>query len=127
MGAPSFSQVLLEQLDELEPVTRRARPATGPSLCALIDASLRRSELASQLPDHQGRGRHIPRLPARRAPSTPACLRLLGLSLPCSQADVRRAFRQQAFDAHPDRSSGTHGAFVALQQAYEDALGLLAA
>jgi len=127
VGAPSFNEVLLEQLDLLEPSVGRSAPVAGPSLWARVNVTLRRSELSAQLP-RPAATRPAPTMPppARPAPS-PNCLRLLGLRLPCTEADVRRAFRQQALDAHPDRLGGTHGAFVALQQAYEDALCLLAA
>lgn len=50
-----------------------------------------------------------------------AALQILGLTWPCTPEEVRRAFRTRAKDAHPDRG-GTHEAFIALQQAYDDAL-----
>ncbi len=60
---------------------------------------------------------------AYRAQTTPACLRLLGLQLPCSEADVRQAYRQRARALHPD-GGGDPRAFMALRAAYEEALRL---
>ena len=51
----------------------------------------------------------------------PEGLRLLGLSWPCTAADVRTAYRRLARSAHPD-SGGTHEQFLALQEAYTQAL-----
>ena len=44
--------------------------------------------------------------------------RLLGLSLPCSSGQVKRAYRRQARQHHPDRG-GDARVFHALQRAYE--------
>jgi hypothetical protein len=60
---------------------------------------------------------------AYRAQTTPACLRQLGLQRPCSEADVRQAYRQQARALHPD-AGGDPRAFMALRAAYEEALRL---
>jgi len=49
------------------------------------------------------------------------CLTTLGLSLPCSQADVRRAYKRLAKTAHPDLG-GSHQAFIKLKQAHDSAL-----
>lgn len=57
----------------------------------------------------------------RNLPVTPACLQTLGLSMPCSLEEVKEAYRQKAKQTHPD-GSGSAGAFVALQQCYEEAL-----
>lgn len=53
------------------------------------------------------------------------CLTTLGLSPGASEADIKRAFRTKALVAHPDRG-GTAEAFVALKQAYEQALAAVA-
>lgn len=53
----------------------------------------------------------------------PACFDLLGLSFPCSVAEVKAAYRGLAKRAHPDRG-GSHGEFLKLQAAYEQALHL---
>lgn len=56
----------------------------------------------------------------------PPCIERLGLSYPCTVADVKRAFRLLAKDAHPDRG-GDAKEFIEIQSAYEKALSLLAA
>ena len=53
----------------------------------------------------------------------PACFSLLGLSFPCTVAEVKAAYRDLAKRAHPDRG-GSHGEFLELQAAYEQALHL---
>jgi curved DNA-binding protein CbpA len=50
---------------------------------------------------------------------------VLGLQLPCTENDVRQAYRQQARALHPD-AGGDPRAFVALRAAYEEALRLTA-
>ena len=52
---------------------------------------------------------------------TPECLAALGLAWPCTAADVRRAYRRLAKQSHPD-GGGTHDRFLALQEAYNQAL-----
>ena len=56
--------------------------------------------------------------------SAPACLAALGLRQPCTLADVKRAYRQRARATHPD-AGGDAAAFITLQSAYEQALGLI--
>jgi hypothetical protein len=58
-----------------------------------------------------------------RGPASPACLGVLGLTFPCSAAQVRDAYRERVKQAHPDQG-GSHEAFIALQDAYEEALRL---
>jgi hypothetical protein len=53
----------------------------------------------------------------------PVCFGLLKLSFPCTVAEVRAAYRKLAKRAHPDRG-GSHGEFLELQAAYEQALHL---
>lgn len=52
---------------------------------------------------------------------TPPCLVSLGLSWPCTEAEVKRAFRVRSREAHPD-AGGEAERFIALQRAYEQAL-----
>jgi hypothetical protein len=59
--------------------------------------------------------------PARPAP---ACVTRLGLPWPCTQQDVKQAFRSQAKTAHPD-AGGSSEAFQALYKAYQEALALV--
>lgn len=51
------------------------------------------------------------------------CINMLGLSWPCSKADVRRAYKRLALTMHPDRG-GSHGAFIQLKTAHDQALRL---
>jgi hypothetical protein len=60
---------------------------------------------------------------ARYQHQTPACLRQLDLSFPCSEAEVKAAYRQLVKRAHPDQG-GSHAEFLTLQEAYEQALRL---
>lgn len=67
---------------------------------------------------------HFPGLPAWARYETPACLRGLGLRLPCTQVDVKRAYRQLAEQLHPDRG-GDRQRFHRLRQDCEQALEFL--
>lgn len=60
----------------------------------------------------------------RDLPIIPACLQVLGLTMPCNQEDLKEAYRQKAKLTHPD-SGGSAEAFLALQQCYEEALEFL--
>jgi hypothetical protein len=53
----------------------------------------------------------------------PTCFSLLGLSFPCTVAEVKAAYRKLAKRTHPDHGGG-HGEFLKLQAAYEQALHL---
>ena len=53
--------------------------------------------------------------------STPTCLQVLGLTLPCTQDDIHLAFRTRVKSAHPDRG-GSNEAFRQLYEAYREAL-----
>jgi hypothetical protein len=50
-----------------------------------------------------------------------ACFTTLGLTWPCTEDDIKRAYRQKAHEAHPDKG-GTADAFRDLKQAHDDAL-----
>jgi hypothetical protein len=52
---------------------------------------------------------------------SPRCLVVLDLSWPCTVTEVKGAFRRLVKQAHPD-GGGTHDEFLALQEAYEQAL-----
>lgn len=49
------------------------------------------------------------------------CLTTLGLSLPCTRDDVRRAYKRLAKTAHPDLG-GSHQEFIKLKNAHDSAL-----
>jgi hypothetical protein len=55
------------------------------------------------------------------APAPRTWPQVLELSLPCTAADVRRAYRRLALKRHPDRG-GTDAEFNALTKAYDAAL-----
>jgi len=55
-----------------------------------------------------------------------ACLKTLELSWPCTQEDVKAAYRRLVKTAHPD-GGGDHARFLALQEAYDAALRLVSA
>lgn len=46
---------------------------------------------------------------------------VLGLSPPCTQAEVRRAYKRLALKLHPDQG-GNHQDFIKLKQAHDSAL-----
>lgn len=62
--------------------------------------------------------RSIKRLPV------PPCLAVLGVSLPCTAEDVKRAYRQLARKTHPD-AGGDPQEFIKIREAYDQALGLM--
>ncbi len=75
-------------------------------------------------------GRVVAPPPGRRRPSgrlsrhsSSDPFALLGLHWPCSEADLRAAWRRAAFEHHPDRG-GTHDDFVRVQRAYQDCLAV---
>jgi hypothetical protein len=55
--------------------------------------------------------------------ASPACLAVLGLTFPCTVTQVRDAYRDRVRQAHPDHG-GSHEGFIALREAYEEALRL---
>ena len=52
---------------------------------------------------------------------SPACLKVLNLSWPCTVTDVQEAYRKLVKSAHPD-GGGDHDKFLELQAAYEQSL-----
>ena len=64
---------------------------------------------------------HFPRIPGWARLETPYCLRALGVSLPCTEHDVKSAYRQLAEVMHPDRG-GDKDKFLTLQRHFEQAL-----
>ncbi len=72
-----------------------------------------------------GRITHVfPGLPMWARYQTPGCLRSLGLELPCSEEDVKTAYRNLAETHHPDRG-GDRRIFLRLQRQFEKSLEFL--
>jgi hypothetical protein len=67
---------------------------------------------------------YFPEVPIWAQRETPGCLVALGLRLPCSINDVKRAYRRLAKELHPDRGGDRHR-FMQLQRNCEAALAFL--
>jgi hypothetical protein len=67
---------------------------------------------------------NLPDLPPWARSETPACLRVLGLRTPCSEEQVKRAYRRLAEGLHPDRG-GDRQRFLMLQRHFEAAVCLV--
>lgn len=68
---------------------------------------------------------YLPDIPAWARSETPRCLAVLGLRVPCSEEDLKRAYRQKVKKLHPDRG-GDQRRFLQLQAQFEEALRWLA-
>ena len=69
-------------------------------------------------------GRYFPDLPEWARVETPRSIAALGLTMPCTEADVLRAYRQRVKQLHPDRG-GNRGQFLRLQAQFEEAVRIL--
>lgn len=88
----------------------------------------------ASMPTHSGSGmswqnatkREDARLKNRRVtrPFTPACMRRLGLEMPCSKDDIKRRYREMAKELHPD-NGGSPIAFSQLRQSFDEAMTYL--
>lgn len=67
---------------------------------------------------------HLTGLPSWALQHTPGCIRSLGLEMPCTEAQVKHAYRRLAEELHPDRG-GDQRRFMLLQKQYEEALTFL--
>ena len=56
---------------------------------------------------------------------TPACIAVFGLRLPCTDEDVKQAYRQKVKELHPDRG-GDARKFHLLHKQFEEAMRFLA-
>jgi hypothetical protein len=56
---------------------------------------------------------------------TPRCILALGLTLPCTEADILAAYRRKVKRLHPDRG-GDRREFLRLQAHFEQAMAFLA-
>ncbi len=63
-------------------------------------------------------------VPAWARSHTPRAIAALGLQLPCSEADLMRAYRRRVKSLHPDRG-GDQRRFLRLQADFEEALALV--
>lgn len=68
---------------------------------------------------------YFPELPEWVRQETPACVLALGLRMPCSEDDVKQAYREKVKQLHPDRG-GDKRRFMQLQRQFEQALAYLA-
>ena len=68
--------------------------------------------------------RHFAHVPEWARYETPGCLTALGLRLPCTPEDVKRAYREKAEKLHPDRG-GDRRKFMRLQGHFEKAMQFL--
>jgi len=66
-------------------------------------------------------GRLLPEIPHWARHETPRSVAALGLSLPCSEDELKRAYRRRVKSLHPDRG-GDQRRFLHLQQQFEQAL-----
>lgn len=66
----------------------------------------------------------VPKTPYWALRSRPDCLKVLGLTLPCTESDVMTAYRKKAKEMHPDRG-GELDDFLRLQRYFEQALQLV--
>ena len=67
---------------------------------------------------------YLPHIPAWARHETPRSLRLFGLKMPCTEADLLHAYRTRVKRLHPDRG-GDKQKFLILQTHFEAALGFL--
>ncbi len=68
--------------------------------------------------------RNLTHLPAWARHDNPVCLKMLGLRMPCSEEDIKRAYRQRAEQLHPDRG-GDRQQFMRLKQYLDQSLQIV--
>lgn len=68
--------------------------------------------------------RHFAHIPEWARYETPGCLIALGLRLPCTREQVKKAYREKAEKLHPDRG-GDRRKFMQLQGHFENAIRFL--
>jgi len=64
---------------------------------------------------------YVPEMPRWARYETPRCLKALGLQAPCTEDEVKQAYRHLAQELHPDRG-GDIRRFRLLAQQFEQAL-----
>jgi hypothetical protein len=63
-------------------------------------------------------------LPAWAMPAVPTCLEAFGLQLPCTEEQLKAAYRERVKQSHPDRG-GDRRRFLKLQRHFEESLALV--
>ena len=73
-------------------------------------------------------GHYLPfgEVPAWARQDTPRAIAALGLQMPCTEEDLKRAYRDRGKQLHPDHG-GDQRRFLLLQAHFEEALAILAA
>src|ERR1700722_15503504 len=69
---------------------------------------------------------YLPDLPEWARRDTPRCVAALGLRMPCSEEELKEAYRAKVKVLHPDHG-GHKRRFLWLQSQFEEALALLEA
>jgi hypothetical protein len=69
-------------------------------------------------------GRYLSQVPEWARYETPAALKAFGLRLPCTEEDLKRAYRNRVKRLHPDHG-GDKRRFLIVQAQFEEALVLL--
>lgn len=69
---------------------------------------------------------YFPEWPQWARVHTPPCIAAFGLRLPCTEEQLRQAYRERVKRLHPDRG-GDKRRFLRLQAAFEEAVAHLAA
>lgn len=70
-------------------------------------------------------GRYVGGIPYWARQGTPRAISALGLRLPCTEEDLKHAYRQRVKQLHPDHG-GDQRRFLRLQADFEEAIGLIA-
>jgi hypothetical protein len=69
-------------------------------------------------------GHYTFELPEWVRKSTPRCILALGLTMPCTQAEILAAYRRKVKELHPDRG-GDRRRFLRLQAQFEQAMAFV--
>lgn len=121
----SFAEILDAEMAAAED---RARSAAVPpsSVSGHFRAALGASSDPASGPSSAAPGVAWWVMPAEPvAPPAPAWARTLAAPFPCTERQLRAAFRKRAFDTHPDRGGNAHD-FIEARRALETGLRELA-
>ena len=67
---------------------------------------------------------HLKSIPNWARRETPGCIKSLGLRLPCTEEEIKEAYRRRAEQLHPDRG-GDRRRFALLKSQYEEAVDFI--